>query len=75
MMSMKHGTNMEAVPMPWTMRPSTHIHRVLQKKIQAHAYVCPSSSDLLERGQLHAVSDDAVCSSGCILFNGRISNE
>jgi hypothetical protein len=31
MMSMKQGTNMAAVPIPWTMRPSTHIHRVLQK--------------------------------------------
>lgn len=31
MMSMKQGTEMDAVPIPWTMRPSTHIHRVLQK--------------------------------------------
>jgi len=32
MTSMKHGTKMEAVPMPWTTRPSVHIQRVLQNK-------------------------------------------
>jgi hypothetical protein len=35
MMSMKHGTKMEAVPIPCTIRPNTHIHRVLQENTHA----------------------------------------
>jgi hypothetical protein len=35
MMSMKQGTKMQAVPMPWTMSPSTHIQRVLETETRS----------------------------------------